>query len=156
MAIDELVAEINGRLGEETHVSGWQKIDQHMINAFADVTQDHQWIHVDVDRAAKESPFKGTVAHGFLTLSLIPYLTGSVDSSAPLYPGIQVSVNYGMNRVRFPNPVAAGSKLRSRSKIVSVDKVNDGCFQVVHEVTIEIEGEDKPGCVAEVVFRHYF
>lgn len=156
MAIDDLIVEISGRLGEETHISDWQKIDQHMINAFADVTQDHQWIHVDVDRAAKESPFKGTIAHGFLTLSLIPHLTGSVNSSAPLYPGIQVSVNYGMNRVRFPNPVAAGSNLRSRSKIVSVDKVNDGCFQVVNEVTIEIEGQDKPGCVAEVVFRHYF
>ena len=156
MAIDELVEEINGKLGEEIHLSDWQSVDQTMIDGFADVTKDHQWIHVDVDRAAKESPFKGTVAHGFLTLSLIPYLTGSVDSSAPLYPGIQVSVNYGMNRVRFPNPVAAGSNLRSRSKIVSVDKVNDGCFQVVNEVTIEIEGEDKPGCVAEVVFRHYF
>jgi acyl dehydratase len=156
MAIDDLIAEISGGLGEEIHISDWQKIDQYMINAFADVTQDHQWIHVDVDRAAKESPFKGTVAHGFLTLSFIPHLTGSVDSSAPLYPGIKVSVNYGMNRVRFPNPVAAGSNLRSRSKIVSVDKVNDGCFQVVNEVTIEIEGQDKPGCVAEVVFRHYF
>jgi acyl dehydratase len=90
MAIDDLIAEISSTLGEETHISDWQKIDQHMINAFADVTQDHQWIHVDVDRAAKESPFKGTIAHGFLTLSLIPHLTGSVDSSAPLYPGIQV------------------------------------------------------------------
>jgi len=99
---------------------------------------EHQWIHVDVDRAAKESRFKGTVAHGYLTLFLIPHLMGSGNASVPVYPGIKVSVNYGMNRVLFPNPVAAGSNLRSRSKMISVDKVNDECFQVVNEVTIVI------------------
>ena len=115
MAIDDLVAEINRGLGKQSHLRDWQDVSQSMIDGFADVTKDHQWIHVDVERAGKESPFRDTVAHGFLTLSLIPYLSGMVDASAPPYPGVQLAVNYGMNRVRFPNPVIAGSKVRSRS-----------------------------------------
>jgi acyl dehydratase len=156
MAVDDLVAEINGNIGEEIHLSDWQLVDQNMINGFADVTLDHQWIHVDVERAAKESIFGGTVAHGFLTLSLIPYLTGNVNADELPYPGLKLSVNYGMNRVRFPNPVAAGSKVRTRSKLAGVDKINDECFQVVKEVTIEIDGQTKPACVAETVSRYYF
>ena len=156
MAIDDLVAEINSGLGKQSHLSDWQDVSQSMINGFADVTKDHQWIHVDVERAGKESPFKDTVAHGFLTLSLIPYLSGMVDASAPPYPGVQLAVNYGMNRVRFPNPVIADSKVRSRSKLVGVDKINEKCIQVVNEVTIEIDGQDKPACVAEIVARYYF
>ncbi len=156
MAVDELVEEINGKLGEEIHLSDWQLVDQTMIDGFADVTLDHQWIHVDVDRAAKESIFGGTVAHGFLTLSLIPYLTGNVNAAALPYPGLKLSVNYGLNRVRFPSPVAAGSKVRTRSKLAGVDKISDECFQVVKEVTIEIDGQDKPACVAETVSRYYF
>jgi acyl dehydratase len=156
MAVDELVAEINGKIGEEIHLSDWQAVDQSMINGFADVTLDHQWIHVDVEKAAKESIFGGTVAHGFLTLSLIPYLTGNVNAAELPYPGLKLSVNYGLNRVRFPNPVAAGSKVRTRSKLAGVDKINDECFQVVKEVTIEIDGQDKPACVAETVSRYYF
>ena len=156
MAIDDLVAEINRGLGKQSHLSDWQDVSQSMINGFADVTKDHQWIHVDVERAGKESPFRDTVAHGFLTLSLIPYLSGMVDASAPPYPGVQLAVNYGMNRVRFPNPVIADSKVRSRSKLVGVDKINEKCIQVVNEVTIEIDGQDKPACVAEIVARYYF
>jgi len=156
MAVDELVVEINGKIGEEIHLSDWQQVDQSMINGFADVTLDHQWIHVDVERAAKESIFGGTVAHGFLTLSLIPYLTGNVNAAELPYPGLKLSVNYGLNRVRFPNPVAAGSKVRTRSKLAGVDKINDECFQVVKEVTIEIDGQAKPACVAETVSRYYF
>ena len=156
MAIDELVTELKGGLGEQSHLSDWQDVSQSMIDGFADVTKDHQWIHVDVERAGKESPFKDTVAHGFLTLSLIPYLNGMVDASAPPYPGVQLAVNYGMNRVRFPNPVIAGSKVRSRSKLAGVDKIDEKCIQVVNEVTIEIDGQDKPACVAEIVARYYF
>lgn len=156
MAVDELVEEITRKLGEETHLSDWLAVDQTMINGFADVTKDHQWIHVDVDRAAKESPFGSTVAHGFLTLSLIPHLSGIVDPSQPAYPGLKLAVNYGLNRVRFPNPVTADSKVRSRSKLAGVDKVNEECFQVVQEVTIEIDGQEKPACVAETVSRYYF
>ena len=156
MAVSDLVATISGRLGEETHLSDWQDVQQSMINGFAGVTNDHQWIHVDVDRAAKESPFKATVAHGFLTLSLIPYLTGAVDASNPPYPGLKLAVNYGLNRVRFPNPVVAGSRVRSRSKLAEVDMISDECIQVVTEVTIEIDGQEKPACVAEAVIRYYF
>jgi len=96
------------------------------------------------------------VAHGFLTLALFPILTGKGDSTSPPYPGLKLSVNYGLNRVRFPNPVTAGSKVRTRSKLAGVEKINDECFQVVKEVTIEIDGQVKPGCVAETVSRYYF
>ena len=156
MAVDDLVAELTKELNEEIHLSDWLTVDQSMINGFADVTLDHQWIHVDVDRAAKESPFGGTIAHGFLTLSLIPILTGVVDPSKHTYPDLKLAVNYGLNRVRFPSPVPAGSNVRTRSKLAGVDKISDECFQVVQEVTIEIEGQDKPACVAESVLRYYF
>ena len=156
MAVNELVEEITGKLGQETNLSDWLNVDQSMINGFAEATKDHQWIHVDVERSAKDSPFGVTVAHGFLTLSLIPYLNGMVDATKPAYPGIKLAVNYGLNRVRFPNPVAAGSKVRSRSKLAQVDKINEECIQVVQEVTIEIDGQEKPACVAETVSRYYF
>ena len=156
MAVNELVEELTQKLGQETHLSDWLTVDQRMISEFADVTKDHQWIHVDVDRAAKESPFRSTVAHGFLTLSLIPHLTGVVDSSKPAYPGLKLAVNYGLNRVRFPSPVTANSKVRTRSKLAGVDKISEECFQVIQEVTFEIEGQEKPACVAETVARYYF
>ena len=156
MAVAEMVEEITGRLVEEAHLSDWLDVDQTMIQGFANVTKDQQWIHVDVDRAAKESPFGSTVAHGFLTLALIPHLSGHVDADRPPYPGLKLAVNYGLNRVRFPNPVIAGSKVRTRSKLASVDQINEACFQVVTEVTIEIDGQQKPGCVAETVTRYYF
>jgi acyl dehydratase len=156
MAVDDMVKEITEKLGEETDLSDWLLVDQTTINAFAGATRDHQWIHVDVDRAAKESPFGQTVAHGFLTLSLIPGLSGMVDATKPAYPGLKLAVNYGLNRVRFPNPVVAGSKVRCRSKLVGVEKISDDCIQVVKGVTIEIEGQEKPGCAAETVSRYYF
>ena len=156
MAVNELVEEMTGKMEQETHLSDWITVDQGMIDGFADVTKDHQWIHVNVDRAAKESPFGSTIAHGFLTLSLIPHLSGIVDASQPAYPGLKLAVNYGLNRVRFPNPVAAGSKVRTRSKLAGVDKINEECFQVIQEVTIEIDGQEKPACVAETVSRYYF
>ena len=156
MAVNELVEELTQKLGQETHLSDWLSVDQTMINGFADVTKDHQWIHVDVDRAAKESPFGSTIAHGFLTLSLIPHLSGIVDPSKPAYPGLRLAVNYGLNRVRFPNPVTAGSKVRTRSKFADVNKVNEECIQVLQEVTIEIDGQEKPACVDETVIRYYF
>ena len=156
MALNELIEELTLELGQETHVSDWLTVDQRMINGFADVTKDHQWIHVDETKAAKESPFGTTVAHGFLTLSLIPHLTDSVNPDRPTFPGVKLAVNYGLNRVRFPNPVVANSRLRTRKKLISVDKISDDCFQLVQEVTMEIEGQQKPGCVAEIVSRFYF
>lgn len=156
MALNELFEELTSELGKETHVSDWLTVDQRMINQFADVTRDHQWIHVDESKASKESPFGTTVAHGFLTLSLIPHLTDAVNPDKPADPAMKLAVNYGLNRVRFPNPVVANSKLRTRKKLIGVDKVSDDCLQLVQEVTIEIEGQQKPGCVAEVVSRYYF
>jgi len=156
MGVNELVEELTQKLGQETHLSDWLAVDQRMISEFANVTKDHQWIHVDVDRAAKESPFGSTIAHGYLTLSLIPHLTGIVDPSQSAYPGLKLAVNYGLNRVRFPSPVPANSKVRTRSKLAGVDKISDECFQVIQEITIEVEGQEKPACVAETVARYYF
>ena len=98
-------------------------ITQEMINSFADATLDHQWIHIDPQRAARESPFGATVAHGFFTLSLIPHLTGMVEPDKPQYPGVALTVNYGLNRVRFPHPLLAGQRIRARTQLQSVDEV---------------------------------
>ena len=156
MAVNELVEELTQKLGQETHLSDWLAVDQRMISEFASVTKDHQWIHVDVDRAAKESPYGSTIAHGFLTLSLIPHLTGIVDPNHAAYPGLKLAVNYGLNRVRFPSPVPANSKVRTRSKLAGVEQISQECFQVIQEITIEVEGQEKPACVAETVARYYF
>lgn len=140
--------------GEET-VGEWLQVDQARINGFADATNDHQWIHVEPDRAKKESPFGDTIAHGFLTLSLIPGLTGSVRGGGSQFPGVKMGVNYGLNRVRFPAPVKVNARLRARRKVKEVTEVAGG-LQIIGEVTIEIEGGDKPACVAETVSRMYF
>jgi len=155
-ALDGIIQELTLKKGQETHLGDWLVVDQHMIDGFAEVTKDPQWIHVDQDRAAKESPYGTTVAHGFLTLSLIPYLTDVVNPDRTAYPGEKLSVNYGLNRVRFPNAVPVDSKVRARSKLVSVDKISDECFQIIHEITVEVEGQDKPACVAETIDRYYF
>jgi acyl dehydratase len=133
------------RLGE----SGWHALTQEMIDRFADATGDHQWIHVDRERA-KAGPFGTTIAHGFLTLSLIPMLSGEVLK----IDGIRMAINYGLNRVRFPAPVKAGARVRAAVRNQSVDDVEGG-IQVVNEVTIEIEDGGKPACVAETVSRFY-
>ena len=156
MSIASVISELGSKLGQEVHTSAWLEISQNMIDNFAQATKDHQWIHVDAARAKLESPFGATVAHGFLTLSLIPYLSGSVDADKPAYPNLKLAVNYGLNRVRFPNPVHADSKVRTHTKLLSAEAVGEDCLQVVNEVTIEIEGAPKPGCVAETVARFYF
>ncbi|TAG45344.1 MAG: MaoC family dehydratase [Betaproteobacteria bacterium] len=137
-------------VGQELAVSDWLTITQDRINQFADATGDHQWIHLDAERAARESPFKNTIAHGFLTLSLIPYFKNLSVS----YSGVKMGVNYGTNRVRFMAPVAVNSRLRARFKLLSVEPIAGGA-QTVFEVTIEIEGHSKPACVAELVTRAY-
>lgn len=147
--------DLQSKLGKEVHISDWIDIKQENINKFADATFDHQWIHVDVERARKESPFGGPIAHGYYTLSLIPYLAGTVNPDAPSYDGVVMGINYGTNRVRFPHAVPVGCRVRSRTKLLSVeDKGNS--LQVINEVTLEIEGVEKPGCVAETVSRMYF
>jgi acyl dehydratase len=131
--------------GEELGVSEWLRIDQERVNWFADATGDHQWIHVDEERAAS-GPFGGTIAHGYLTLSLVPYLGSQVFSLET--PGAKL--NYGVNKVRFPSPVRVGSRIRSRVVLGEVTELAAG-KQLTLRHTIEIEGADKPACVAETV-----
>jgi acyl dehydratase len=139
-------------IGQELGVGQWKEIDQQRIDAFADVTEDHQWIHVDADRAKAESPYGATVAHGFLTLSLIPKLskdTYRVDNA-------KMGVNYGLNKVRFLAPVTAGSRIRVRSELAGADKVNDNTVNLTVRHTLEIEGSDKPAAVVELIARYVF
>jgi acyl dehydratase len=156
MSKESVLAELQSKVGAETGLGDWQAVNQDRINQFADATGDHQWIHVDPERAKRESPFGEAVAHGFLTLSMIPGLTGSVSGEAPPYPGVKLGVNYGLNRVRFMSPVKVDSRVRARSKLKEVEEVKGGALQMVTEVTIEIEGSEKPACVAETVSRLYF
>lgn len=154
MSKETLLAELQAEIGQETYVGEWVKVDQERIGQFADATGDHQWIHVDVERASKESPYGAPIAHGFLTLSMLPMLTAA-GGSAPRYPGVKLSVNYGLNRVRFPAPVKVGSRIRARSTLQEVTEL-PGALQIVRVVTIDVEGADKPACVAESVSRLYF
>jgi acyl dehydratase len=140
------VEEMKGRVGTET-VSDWVEVTQEMIDKFADATGDHQFIHVNPE-AAKMTPFGGTVAHGFLTLSLMPLLSSKV-ADAPRLEGVKMGVNYGGNKVRFINPVRSGSKVRGRFKLIEFDEKRPGQFQQTNEFTVEIEGQDKPALIAE-------
>jgi acyl dehydratase len=155
MSIEKAIADLETKVGIETHVGSWLTVTQDMINLFAEATHDHQWIHVDTERAQSESPFGTTIAHGFLTLALIPYLTNSVNPDEPRYPGVKMGINYGVNKVRFPNPVLVGANVRARTRLLSFTKAK-GALQIINQVTIEIEGQDKPGCVAETVTLLYF
>jgi acyl dehydratase len=145
----ESLDELGKAVGEQLGYSDWHTVTQDQINAFADATGDHQWIHIDLEAAAK-GPFGTTIAHGFLTLSLIPMLVVQVSR----VNGIRMGVNYGLNKVRFPAPVPVGSKLRAGVKVLSFGEIPGGA-QAVNEVTIEREGGDKPCCVAETVVRYY-
>jgi acyl dehydratase len=136
-------------IGKDLGYGDWITIDQARINRFADATGDHQWIHVDPERAA-QGPFKTTIAHGYLTLSLLPVLTTGLVR----VDGVRMGVNYGVNKVRFPAPVPVDSRVRARVEIVSVEDVGGG-VQVTSRVTIERDGGDKPVCVAESVARFY-
>ena len=135
--------------GDEFGPSSWVEVTQEKIDGFADATGDHQWIHVDRERA-KAGPFGGTIAHGYLTLSLIPVMSFEVLP----HPEGGMGINYGLNKVRFPAPVPEGSKVRGRFRIDSVEEIGGGT-QTTMTATLEREGGDKPVCVAEVVFRHY-
>ena len=142
---------IRSRLGEELHVSDWVSVEQDRIDAFADATLDHQWIHVDPERAAA-SPFGSTIAHGFLTLSLIPHLARPSLPDAPPFDA-RMRINYGLNKVRFPQPVPAGARVRSRTTIVEAEQVGESAVQLVRRVTVEIENALKPACVCDQVVR---
>ncbi|WP_405733167.1 MaoC family dehydratase [Streptomyces sp. NBC_01537] len=141
--------ELRAAVGEELGTSDWLEVDQKRIDLFAEATGDHQWIHVDPEKAAT-GPFGTTIAHGYLTLSLIPQFTFTLLK----VEGVKMGVNYGVNKVRFPSPVPVGSRLRASSRLAEVTEVPGGA-QIVTVVTIEREGGDKPVCVAETVARYY-
>lgn len=145
----EHLADLQARVGEEVGVSEWITVDQNRINLFADATGDHQWIHIDAERAAK-GPFGTTIAHGFLTLSLLPEMSASAFEVLDTRMG----VNYGLDRVRFPAPVPSGSRLRGRFKLLKYEPLEGGA-QLTVEVTMEREGSAKPVCVAESLARRY-
>ncbi|GAB34913.1 MaoC family dehydratase [Gordonia otitidis] len=140
-SVDEMTAAI----GEDLGYGDWLEITQERIDAFADATGDHQWIHVDPERA-KDGPFGKTVAHGYLTLSLLPLLAGGIFT----VNGPKLVINYGLNKVRFPSPVTVGSRIRANAEIVSIDDSPAGISMVVRS-TVQIEGSEKPACVAETV-----
>ena len=155
MNLDAAIAELAPKIGTELHVSPWVTITQERIDDFADATGDHQWIHVDLARARAESPFGATIAHGYLVLSLYPSMRGHDGRNTPPLPGVTRTINYGVNRVRFPSPVRAGSRLRGHFELVGAAGRGDA-LQVVERFTVEIESGEKPACVAEIVRLMYF
>lgn len=132
--------------GQEVGVSDWLLIDQARVNLFADATGDHQWIHTDIERATRELPTKGTIAHGYLTLSLLPYLAGQILKVT----GTTRGINYGLNKVRFMSMVPTGSRVRLRQKIVTVEP-RAGGMQIMSEFAMEVEGQAKAACIAETI-----
>ncbi len=153
MAVREIasIEALKSLIGQEVAVSDWIEITQDRIDQFAHATGDHQWIHVDVERARRESPFGTTIAHGFLTLSLLPMLAeGSLHIDGPF----ALKVNYGANRIRFTNPVPSGSRIRLRTVPLDVQDVGGG-WQVSWRHTVEVEGGEKPALVAETITRFY-
>jgi acyl dehydratase len=145
------VAVLHEHVGEELGTSEWLEITQQRIDGFAEATDDRQWIHVDGARAALESPFKTTIAHGFLTLSLISVLL----RGALAIDGCRMALNYGLNRVRFVSPVPTSSRIRGRFVLSAIEEAAEGSVQVTWATTVEREGEEKPCCVAEWIVRYY-
>jgi acyl dehydratase len=143
------IDELKAAEGETLGTSGWHEVTQEDINTFADVTGDHQWIHVDPERA-KDTPFGGTIAHGYYTVSLAPKLNGEIMD----FTGFAFALNYGLGKVRFPAPLPVGSKVRATTKLAKVEDIAGGA-QVTMEVTFERDGGDKPVCVSEMLARFY-
>jgi acyl dehydratase len=150
MKIFQTLAELPPLVGQELVVSDWITVTQEQVNLFAQATGDHQWIHVDVERA-KAGPFGAPIAHGFLTLSLLPRF---FESSVRIEE-TRMGVNYGLNKVRFIAPVPVGSRLRARMKLLACDSIDNNGMQMTWEVTTEREGSNKPVCIAESIARHY-
>ncbi|HZM36956.1 MAG TPA: MaoC family dehydratase [Burkholderiales bacterium] len=145
------IRELASRVGQEVGVSPWVTIDQARIDTFANAIEDFQWIHVDPERA-KGSPFGGTIAHGFLTLSMLSHLSERTFS----FSDRRMGVNYGLNRVRFTSPVPSGARVRARFTLAKFEPIEGNGVQVTWNVTVEIEGRDKPALVAEWIGRHYY
>ncbi len=144
------LAELAACVGQEVATSDWITITQQQVNQFAEATGDHQWIHLDVVRSQQDSPFGGTIAHGFLSLSLIPMLLEQCIDMRD----VKMALNYGLNKVRFPAPLLVGRRVRGHISVLSVEDIKDGA-QVVWQVTLEAEGSEKPACVAELITRRY-
>lgn len=144
------LAELRVLAGTEVALSDWVEITQQRVNTFADATGDRQWIHVDAERCKRESPFGGTIAHGFLTLSLLPAML----ENALALPFVKMGLNYGLNKVRFTAPVPVGSRLRARMTLQAVEDIAGGA-QLAWNVVVEIEGGERPACVAEFLVRMY-
>lgn len=155
MALAEVLADLKGRVGEEIHVSDWMTVTQEIIDMFANATGDRQWIHVDEKRAKAESPYGTTIAHGYLTLSLYPLLRGLVVPDKPIFPGVKNIINYGIDKLRFTNAVKVNSRIRAHCELVAAEEVKNS-IQLTEKYTVEIEGQDRPACVAECIMRLYF
>ena len=155
MALADALADLQAQVGTEIHTSEWLEVTQDMVNAFGKATGDMQWIHTDPDRAKAESPYGGTIAHGYFTLSLYPQLRNLVDESAPIFPGVKNVINYGLNKLRFPAPVLVGSKIRARCELISAEEVKNS-IELIEKYSVEVEGQDRPACIAEAVMRLYY
>jgi acyl dehydratase len=142
--------ELRKMIGQEVGVSEWHPVTQEAINMFADATLDHQWIHVDPERARRESPFRGPIAHGYYTLSLAPYLMANIMAVKETKMG----VNYGLNKLRFTSPVPIPSKVRMRATLAGIEEIKGG-VQATFNLQFEVEGKEKPSCVAEAIYRYY-
>lgn len=146
---EKALALIQGKIGQEEGTGDWFVVTQERINGFADNTEDHQFIHVDPEKCAELSPYKVPIAHGFLTLSMLTHLDGSIKKDMTMFEGIIMGVNYGFDKVRFISPVPVGSKIRARSEILSATLKGGNTVQLSRKMTVEIEGQEKPACVAE-------
>ena len=153
-AIEKAKEILSARIGASNEPTDWFEMTQERINQFAEATLDHQWIHVDPERA-KAGPFGAPIAHGQLSMSIMSFLPGGAGVGLPAVDGMKLGINYGWNKVRFPSPVPVGAKIRTSGKIKSVETKGD-MLEVVNELTLEIQGQDKPACVAESVLRLVF
>ncbi len=147
--------ELELKIGDIIHTGDWMLVDQQRINQFGAITEDMQWIHTDPERAQAESPFKTTIAHGFLTLALLPKLTDSVDEDKLLFPTAKMMVNIGLNSVRFPYPIKVDSRVRAVSTLSKVTPIKKG-LEIEREIKVEIEGIRRPGCVVTSVIQLHF
>ena len=153
-AIENAKETLSQRIGQRTEPTDWFEITQDRVNQFAEATLDHQWIHVDPERA-KSGPFGGPIAHGQLTMSVMSFLPGGQGVGLPSLEGMKMGINYGWNKVRFPSPVAVGAEIRTSGMLKSVE-IKGNMLEVINELTVEIKGQDKPACVAESVLRLVF
>jgi acyl dehydratase len=153
-AIENAKATLEQRIGQRSEPTDWFEITQDRVNLFAEATLDHQWIHVDPERA-KAGPFGKPIAHGQLTMSIMSFLPGGQGVGLPAVEGVKLGINYGWNKVRFPSPVAVGAHIRTSGTLKSVE-VKGNMLELVNELTVEVKGQDKPACVAESVLRLVF